>query len=306
MLSNLGYCAQCGAQGEIGTKCEYCGSTISAPQLQGNHSMIVSWGDYHLDGFSIVNENAEGNTDFPDFQVIKGDRSGKYGLVDRYGVVRIPCIYDYLKVYLDYNLCSIAKDYRHAMFNTDGQVVVPFGDINPLGVFLISDGLVVGYDTIYDLQGNLKVKLATDSRVILLSNLYASTLSKRGLYSIEGGEQMLSDDYKVDKIIDTHLVIVNKVFDGFTRYGIYNCASKEFVLDTEFTSIQEQGYKRYVAKAQYSQENGTTAMRTLTLKVNGENIAIEKEEKQNYQTGSGTGCLLFLLPLLSPLLYFLL
>ena len=305
MLSGLGYCTQCGAQGEIRTKCEYCGSVISAPQPQGNHSMIESWGDYHLDGFSIVDENAEGGSDFPEFQVIKGNRTGKYGLVDRYGIVRIPCIYDYLKVYLDYNLCTIAKDYCHAIYNTNGQAVVPFGDINPLGVFLISDGLAVGYDTIYDLQGNLKVKLTTDSRVILLSNFYASTLNKRGLYSIESGEQLLSDDYKVDKIIDTHLVIVNKVFDGFTRYGIYSCASKEFELNPEFTSIQEQGYKRYVAKAQYSQENGTTALRTLTFQVNGDNIDIEKEENQNYQTGSGTGCLLFLLPLLSPLLYFL-
>lgn len=302
----LGYCTQCGAQGEIGGKCEYCGSSITTPRPQGNHSMIESWSDYHLDGFSIVDENAEGGSDFPEFQVIKGDRTGKYGLVDRYGIVRIPCIYDYLKVYLDYNLCTIAKDYCHAIYNTNGQAVVPFGDINPLGVFLISDGLAVGYDTIYDLQGNLKVKLTTDSRVILLSNFYASTLNKRGLYSIESGEQLLSDDYKVDKIIDTHLVIVNKVFDGFTRYGIYNCASKEFELNPEFTSIQEQGYKRYVAKAQYSQENGTTALRTLRFKVNGDNIAIEKEEKQNYQTGSGTGCLLFLLSLLLPLLYFLL
>lgn len=306
MLSDLGYCTQCGAQAKVGTKCEYCGSIISAPQPQGYHSMIESWGDYHLDGFSIINENAEGDTDFPEFQVIKGDRTGKYGLIDRYGTVRIPCIYDYLKVYLDYKLCTIAKDYCHAIYNTDGQAVVPFGDINPLGVFIISDGLVVGYDTIYDLQGNLKVKLSTDSRVILLSSLYASTLNKRGLYSIEGGEQLLSDDYKVDKIIDIHLVIVNKVFDGFTRYGIYNCASKEFILNPEFTSIQEQGYRRYVAKAQYSQENVTTTLRTLTFKVNGDNITIEKEEEQKYQTGSGTGCLLFLLPLLSPLLYFLL
>lgn len=306
MLSNLGYCTQCGAQGEIGTKCEYCGSTISAPQPQGNHSMIESWGDYYLDGFSIVSENAEGGTDFPEFQVIKGDRTGNYGLVDRYGVVRIPCIYDYLKVYLDYNLCTLAKDYRHAVYNTDGQVVIPFGEMNPLGAFLFSDGLIVGYNTIYDLQGNLKIKLSVDNRIILLSDLYASTIKKRGVYSIESGEKLLPDDCKVDKIIDKHLIIVNKVFNGFTRYGIFDCSSKEFVLKTEFSSIQEQGYKHYVARGQSEQENGSTLSRILTLAIHDGKLLVEKEEKQNFQTGSGTGCLLLLLPLISPLLYFLL
>lgn len=306
MLSNLGYCTQCGAQGEIGTKCEYCGSIISVPQPQGNHSMIESWGDYHLDGFSIVGENAEGYTDFPEFQVIKGDRTGNYGLIDRYGVVRIPCIYDYLKVYLDYNLCTLSKDYRHAVYNTDGQVVIPFGEMNPLGPFLLSDGLIVGYNTIYDIQGNLKIKLSVNNRIILLSDLYASTIKKRGVYSIESGEKLLSDDYKVDKIIDKHLVIVNKVFNGFTRYGIFDCSSKEFVLKTEFSSIQEQGYKHYVARGQSEQENGSTLSKTLTLAIRDGKLVVEKEEKQNFQTGSGTGCLLLLLPLLSPLLYFLL
>lgn len=267
--------------------------------------MIESWSDYCLAGFSIVSENVEGETDFPEYQVIKGDRTGKYGLVDRYGVVRIPCVYDYLKVYLDYNLCSISKDYRDAIYNTDGQVVVPFGEIHPFGVFLISDGLIVGYDTIYDLQGNLKAKLSTDSRVILLSNLYASTLNKRGLYSIESGEKLLSDDYKVDKIIDKHLVIVNKVFNGFTRYGIFDCASKELVLNTEYSSILKQEFKHYVARGLSEQENGTTLSKTLTLAIKNEKLIIEKEDVQKFQT-SGSGCMLMLIPLLSPLLYYLL
>lgn len=305
MLSDLGYCTQCGAQGEIGTKCEYCGSIISAPLPQGNRSMIESWSDYYFAGFSIVSENVEGENDFPEYQVIKGDRTGKYGLVDRYGIVRIPCVYDYLRVYLDYNLCSISKDYRHAIYNTDSQAVVPFGEISPFGVFLISDGLIVGYNTIYDLQGNLKAKLSTDSRVILLSNLYASTLNKRGLYCIESGEKLLSDDYKVDKIIDKHLVIVNKVFNGFTRYGIFDCASKELVLNTEYSSILEQEYKHYVARGQSEQENGSTLSKTITFAIKNDKLIIEKEDVQKFQT-SGSGCMLMLIPLLSPLLYYLL
>lgn len=305
MCYSLGYCTQCGAQGEIGTKCEYCGSIVSAPQPQGNHSMIESWGDYHLDGFSIVSENVDGDTDFPEFQVIKGDRTGKYGLINRYGTVLIPCIYDYLKVYLDYNLCSIAKDFCHAIYNTEGQIVVPFEEFNPLGLFLISDGLIVGYNTVYDLQGNLKIKLPTNHRIILLSNLYASTIQKRGLYSLENGETLLSDDYKIDKIIGTHLVIVNKFLDGFIRYGIYDCASKDFALKTEFSSIQEQEYGQYVARSLFDRGDGVTRSKTLTLTILSDDIVIDKEETQNYQT-AGTGCLLLLLPFLSPILYFLL
>lgn len=307
MQSNLGFCSQCGAQGEIGNKCEYCGSTISVSKSEGNHSMIESWGDYHLDGFSIANEKVKGSTDISEVQVLRGNRSGKYGLVNKYGNIIIPCINDHLMVYLDYHLCTVSKDYRNAIYDTDGKVVIPFGDANPMGVFVIQNNLIVGYNTIFDLQGNIKVALPSQDRIVLVSELYASTFPEaRSLYDIGSGEQLLSKDFRVDKIIDSHLLIVNKVFDGFTRYGIYNCASKEFVLNPEYTSIQEQGYKRYVAKEQYLQENGTTALRTLTFKVNGDNIAIEKDEKQNFQSGSGAGCLLFLLPLLSPLLYFLL
>ncbi|MCQ2237788.1 MAG: WG repeat-containing protein [Bacteroidaceae bacterium] len=307
MQSDLGFCTQCGAQGRIGNKCEYCGSTISASRQLGNYSMIESWGDYHFDGFSIVSENVEGNTDFPEFQVIKGDRTGYYGLIDRYGNVRIPCIYDYLMVYLDYNLCSIAKDYRHAIFNTEGQIVVPFEEANPLGLFLILDSLIFGYNTVYDLQGNLKVKLPTNDKIILLSNLYASTIHSRGLYSLENGEALLSTNYKVEKIIGTHLVIVSKVFDGFTRYGIFNCLSKDFVLKMEYSSIQEHGYKDYIASSFHVLNNGTTKSNTLTFTISSDNrIVVEKEELQTFQTPSGNGCMLLLLLMLSPLLYFFL
>lgn len=269
--------------------------------------MIESWKSYSLDGFSIVSENAEGKTDFPEFQVIKGNRTGKFGLVDRYGIVKIPCIYDYLKVYLDYNLCSITRDYRNAIYNTDGQVVVPFEEINPLGVFIISFEHIVGFNTIYDLQGNLKVKLPTDQRVFLLSNLYASTISEKGLYSTESGEMLLSEEFKVDKMISTHLLIVHKVFDGFTRYGIYDGASNDFVLKMEFSSILEQDYCKYVARSQSTQDNGTTQSKTLTFVVNDNKLEVEREDSQIFHTSSPkAGCLFGLLfSLLLPLvLYF--
>ncbi len=264
--------------------------------------MIQSWSDYHLDGFSIVNENVEGNTDFPEFQVIKGDRTGYYGMVDRYGVVRIPCIYDHLKVYLDYNLCSVVKDYCNAVYNTEGQFVIPFGEINPLGVFIISNGFITGYNTVYDLQGNLKIELPANHRVVLLSDLYATTLQKRGIYSLDSGETLLPDEYKVDKIIDTHLVIVNKVFDGFTRYGIYDCSTKSFVLNTEFTSIQPLEYDKYEARSQTVQNDGSTKSRALILAIKEGKVEIEREDIQNFQTGSGTGCMLVFLPLLLPII----
>ena len=302
MCSSIGFCNQCGAQGEIGSKCEYCGSTISAPLTQDNHSMIDSWSDYHLDGFSIVSENVEGKTDSLEFQVIKGDRTGLYGVVDRYGVVRIPCIFNYLKLYLDYNLCCVVKDYCNAVLDVDGKAIIPFGEFNPVGLYVISYGLIYGYNTIYDLQGNQKVKLPVDHRVVLLSDLYASTLHQKGLYSLETGEQLLSDDYGVNEMIDTHLVIVNKVSDGFTRYGIYDCSTRDFALPVEFTSIQSHGFREYEARAQYTQDERTAKSRMLLLTIQDGKLEIEREDIQQYQTGSGEGCLLvLLLPLLLPL-----
>lgn len=306
MCFDLGVCMQCGAKGEIGSKCEYCGSIISAPRTQGNHSMIETYNEYQLDGFSIVDDKVEGNTDFPEFQVIQGNKTGYYGMVDRYGVVRIPCIYDYIKVYLDNNLCAITKDHRNAVYNTDGEVVIPFGEINPLGAFFISDGLIVGYNSVYDLQGNLKIQLPTNKRIVLLSERYATTLQKQGVYSLESCETLLDDSYKVDKIIDTHLIIVNKAFNGFTRYGIYDCKSQAFVLDTEFTSVLQLEYNKYEARSQSEQNDGSTKSRTLILVINDGKIEIEREDIQTYQTGAGIGCMLLLLPLLLPILYFIL
>ena len=261
----------------------------------------------YIVAFSIVDDGVEGNTDIPEFQVIKGDRTGFYGMVDRYGVVIIPCIYDFLKVYIDYNLCSVVKDFRNAILTTDGQTVIPFGEINPLGMFTISHSLVCGYNTIYDLQGNLKIQLAADDRVILLSDLYASTLRGKGLYSLDTGEILLNDEYVADKIIDTHLIIVNKVTNGFTRYGVYDCCTKSFALPIEFTSIQYLSLGKYEARAQYKQECGTTKSRMLLFSIQAGTLEVEREDAQQYQI-SGTGCLLMLLlPLLLPiaLLYLL-
>lgn len=292
MQPDLGFCSQCGAQGEIGTECEYCGSIISDSQLLGNHSMIESWSDYQLDGFSIVCEKLKGYTDVSEVQVLKGNRSGKYGLVNRYGNIVIPCIYDQIMVYLDYHLCTVSIDYKNAIYDTDGNVVIPFGDVNPMGVFVIQNNLIVGYNTIFDLQGNIKVSLPSYDRIVLVSELYASTFpDARCLYDVESGDQLLSREFRIDKIIDTHLLIVNKVFDGFTRYGIYDAVHRKFVLKLEYSSILKQGNKRYVARAQTDQNNGVTQSITLTFSVDKNKVVIQKQDIQNMQTGSGIGCL---------------
>lgn len=306
MYSSIGFCTQCGAQGEIGATCEYCGSMITTPLPYGNHSMIDSWSDYRLDGFSIVSENVIGDTDFPEFQVVKGDRTEKMGLIDRYGAFRIPCIYDHLNVYLDYNLCSVVKDNCNGVYNTDGHVIIPFGKTNPLGIYIISNELIVGYNTVYDLQGNQRVLLPTDDRVVLVSNLYATTLEKRGLYSLETGDKILSDDYKIDELIDTHLIIASKMTDGFTRYGIYDCISKDFALPIEFTSIQSQTCGKYEARAQYTQGERCVKSKTLILTIKEGMLKIEREDIQSFQKDNGPGCLLFLLsPIFLILLYLL-
>ena len=128
------------------------------------------------------------------------------------------------------------------------------------------------------------------------------TLQQKGLYSLGTGEQLLSDDYGVNEMIDTHLVIVNKVSDGFTRYGIYDCSTRDFALPVEFTSIQSHGFREYEARAQYTQDEITTKSRMLLLTIQDGKLEIEREDVQHYQTSSGNGCLLvLLLPLLLPL-----
>lgn len=274
---------------------------ISAPVSQGNLSSYESWSDYDLDAFTFENENIIGDTDSPEFQVISDDRTGKFGLIDQYEVIKMPCIYDHFNMYLEYDRCCVAKDGRNAVFNTNGQVIIPFGKINPLERYSISNNLIVGYNSVYDLQGNLKILLPTDVKVVLLSQLYATTSQYRGLYSLEAGKPLLKDEYNVNEVIDTHLIIVSKMNDGFTHYGIYDCISKDFVLPIEFTSIQSQKMGKYEARALYAQEERTVKSKTLILSVKDGKLDTEREDIQQYQT-AGTGCILVLLvPLLLPL-----
>lgn len=309
MQSDIGFCSQCGAQGAVGAKCEYCGSTIVAPHniQDESHSMSQSWSDFHLDGFLLVPENIEGESDCPDFYVIEGKKTGNQGLINRYGEIVVPCIYDYLKIYLDYELCCAYKDYRHGVIGVDGHIVIPFDEENPLGIYVISDNCIVGYNRIFDLHGNLKIELPSDDRIVSLTESYATTYpDNKGLFSVESGELLLPQEYRIDKVINYSLFLVNKVTDGFTRYGLFNPQTKEFVLPVEYLSIQYQESGSYVAKLKSVLDNRITTMSTLTFKTIDGDIVIEKEEKQNFQTANSPGCLLLLLPLLSPLLYFFL
>lgn len=304
MLTSIGICSQCGASGEVGSKCEYCGSTIvtashNNTQDEG-HSMMESWGDFRLDGFSLVHDNLKGETDSPDYYVIEGNRTGNQGLIDRYGNFTIPCIYDRINAYLDYGICCVSKNCQHGVIDFDGNTVIPLcGNISE-DLFVVQYGMIVGFNSVYDIRGNLKIQLPSGSRILLLSSNIATTYPKcKGLYDLNTGELLLSLEYKIERNIGNDLYLVNKFNGGVTRYGIYKPETKEFLFPTEYLSIQYQENRLYVARLQSVQNDATTGMRTITFSVRGNEIKIEKEEEQTFQTGSGAGCMLTLLIVLT-------
>ena len=126
MLADIGICPNCGASGKIGVSCEYCASIIASANCENNESRsVISWSDFRLDGFTLVHKRVIGNVDFPEYYVIEGDRTGKQGLISIYGKVVIPCVYDYVIDYLDYNLCSVVKSGQTGVSDFNGKPIIP-------------------------------------------------------------------------------------------------------------------------------------------------------------------------------------
>ncbi len=298
MRTSLGICSQCGAQGTIGTRCEYCGSTIAA--LHDSHgegnSMIQSWDAFHLDGFTLVYDNCIGDTDFPSHQVVEGIRTGKQGLIDINGDFVIPCIYDELIAYLDYEICCVDRDSQYGVISFTGETIIPLSECAQDELFDVQFNLIVGEDMIYDVNGNIIAHIPSSERVILLSPSLATTGSHgHGIYSINRGEFILSTEYSVIKMYSDNLFLVSKFTDGATRFGVYNTESNTFSLETKYSSIQYRDNGRYEAKLQNILDNGITEMKTITFCIKENDIYIEKEEQQTFQTGSSNGCMFIVL-----------
>ena len=298
MRTGLGVCSQCGAQGTIGNRCEYCGSTITAPHNshgEGN-SKIQSWDSFHLDGFTLVYDNCVGDTDFPSYQVVEGIRTGKQGLIDINGCFVIPCVYDELIAYLDYEICCIDKDNQYGVITFTGENIIPLSECTQEESFKVQFNLILGENSIYDINGNLLAHIPSSERIILLSPSLATTDSHgHGIYSIDRGEFILPTEYSVIKMYRENLFLVSKFIDGATRFGVYNTESNTFVLRTEYSSIQYRDNGRYEAKLQSILDNGTTEMKTITFCIKENEIYIEKEEQQTFQTGSSNGCMFVVL-----------
>lgn len=294
MCSCLGQCSQCGAQGVVGSQCEYCGSTITVlhSPLGEGHSMIQSWDDLHLDGFKIIHDNCKGYTDFPKYQVVEGIRTGKQGLINANGIFVVPCIYDILMADLDSEVCCVSKGGQYGVISCAGDTIIPLCGCKYEDVFVVQHKLIVGFNTIYDLSGNLLIRIPSEERIMLLSSDFVTTYPHHhGLYRVNGGEMILPAEYSVVKCLSSCLFLVSKFTEGVTRYGVYNAESNSFILKTEYLSIQNRSNGQYEARLQRIKENGASEVKTLIFCIKGSDVLIEKEENQTFQTGAGTGCL---------------
>ena len=281
MRTGLGICSQCGAQGTIGTKCEYCGSTITVSHNshgEGNF-MTQSWDSFHLDGFIIVQDKCIGETDCPSYQVVEGIRTEKQGLIDTNGVFVVPCIYDELTAYLDYEVCCVNRDDQYGVVSFSGETIIPLSGYGQEDFYVIQHGLIVGFNTVYDINGTLITRFQSDERIMLLSPSLATTYPNgHGIYRIYGGRMALPSDYSIVKMYSDNLFLVSKSSNGATRYGVYNTDSNTFSLSTDFLSIQYRDNGRYEAKLQNISDNGVTEMKTLTFLIKEGDIFILAQE----------------------------
>jgi len=253
--------------------------------------MIQSWDSFHHDGFTIVHDNCIGETDCPSYQVVEGIRTGKQGLIDVNGVFTVPCIYDELTAYLDYEICCVNVDDQYGVISFKGETIIPLSGYEQEDLFVIQHKFIVGFNLVYDIHGTLITRFQSDERIMLLSQSLATTYPNgHGIYRINDGGIALPSDYSVVKMYCDNLFLVSKFTNGATRYGVYNTDSNRFSLRTEFLSIQYRDNGRYEARLQTILDNGVTEMKTLTFFIKDSDIFIEKEEKQSFQTGSGNGC----------------
>lgn len=276
MLNDVVLCSQCGARGVVGSTCEYCGSTIISQnnKQEEGHSVIESWSELHLDGYSLVDENTIGECDFPEYYVARGNRTGKQGLINRNGIFVIPCIYDEVMAYLDYDVCCVRK-------NGESEVI--------------------------DFEGNSII--ASSQGIRLLSRDYATTLSgDQGLYDLKEEKQILSFDYRIIQSLEDDLFIVQKFVQGENLHGIYDARTGTFLLETECVSIQIQENRSFVAHIKTLQDSSFTSIKVLTFSIKDKSVVIEKEEIRTYKTASSSsGCMsVFLIIMLQISLYLLL
>ena len=297
MYDYLGFCPQCGANGKVGSQCEYCGSTIfavSSPDIKSTG--IQSWTEFQIDGFEILRNQVEGSSDFQEYCVVRGKQSGKQGLIDRTGKFVIRCIYDYVRLYSDYNICSIGSRGQNGVIGVDGKFLIPLkGCYGALGFYDPKYDRIYGYKDVSDIQGNKISDIPSKKRIFLISsNLVTTMPDKKGIFKVETGCVLLDENFVLEKSINDRYYIVSKFIDGSLKYGVYDTEEEEFTLDIMYSNIMCQDDKTYFARMITNQSN-CSIQKTILFTVSKSTIKIIKEETQTFNNiNSGMGCMIAL------------
>lgn len=267
-------CPQCGAQGTAGRFCEYCGAQIPMPVTEAKKTednTPFSWYNVIPHGYEIYEDGVEGDYAQSLFMVVKAaEEDTRYwapeGVIDRHGKFIIDCNKNFIKIYIDTYDCRYSDNKYYVMKNLQTGETIYKVDKDNAEVYCVS--------------GNENYDIG--DKFILIEDKNRSILS---IFDIQKRESF---------------TIPSEIYPGNNPsifVGVHfneKTGLLDFFKDEEKTNGEEIR-TTWLAKLC----NGTIEI------IEKEENKLEKTQKSVNQT-TGSGCMLFLIPFIASLLYYLL
>lgn len=267
-------CPQCGAQVTAGTKCEFCGTQIPMPITEAKKTednTPFSWYNVIPHGYKIHENGVEGDYAQSSFMVVEAAEKdtryfAKQGVIDRHGEFIVDCNKNFITIYADTYDCKYSDNKYYMMKNLQTGETIYKFDKDNAEVYCIR-----GNDMKYDLGDKL----------ILIEDKNRSILS---IFDIQKRESF---------------TIPSEIYPGNnpSTFGVVHFNEKTGLLD--FSKEEETNGEKIRTTWLAKLCNGTIEI------IEKEETKLEKTQKSVTQT-TGSGCMLFLIPIIASLLYFLL
>lgn len=304
MPHTIGICSHCGASGEVGTQCKYCGSIISTNFISANKS-LQSQSRFDRKRYIVVKDDIIGEKEKSPYIIVKNKDSELFGLIDKTSnEFVIPCLYDSLSYYIEENLCCVEKNFKYGVLDVFNNEVIPLRtSTSDNECFIIQDGYIVGCNSIYDIKGNIVSSFPDFSPFILGCECVTSFPGNKGLFDLKTTQTILPSDFVLEHIIDIYCYIVKNNSEVFPKYGIYDIKKRKFLLDTIYSSISEKDTDLYIAQYHTKMQNGKIMSKVVTFSVS-DGFSILNETENIYQDAHRNGCSIMLLILILLIMLF--
>ena len=268
-------CPNCGAKGNAGNKCEFCGAQIPIPVTEAKKTednTPFSWYNVIPHGYKIYENGVKGDYAKSSFMVVEAvEKDTRYfaqqGVIDRHGEFIVDCNKNFITIYTDTYDCSFSDNKYYVMKNLQtGETIYKIN----------KDNAEVYYVRGNDMNDDLGDKLIL----------------------IEEKNQTISSIFDIQK--RKSFTIPSEIYPGnnpSTFGGVHfneETGLLDFFKDEEKTN-GEKIRTTWLAKLC----NGTIEI------IEKKETKLEKTQKSVNQT-TGSGCMLFLIPIIASLLYFLL